>query len=70
LNYQPHRGQLGGQNEQKQRDNMGKVKDMGVVNQIREKNMREKCSRNSAKQKMNEGKKRFDKRITMMRVHK
>jgi hypothetical protein len=49
---------------------MGKVIDMGVVNQIREKNMREKCSRNSAKQKMNEGKKRFDKRITMMRVHK
>jgi hypothetical protein len=51
-------------------NNMGKVKDMGVVNQIREKNMREKCSRNNAKQKMNEEKKRFDKRITMMHVHK
>ncbi len=49
---------------------MGKVKDMGVVNQIREKTKEENVQGIMQTKKMNEHKKRFDKLITMMCAHK
>lgn len=51
LNYQPHKGQLGGKNEQKKREQHGQGQRYGCCRPNKGKNMREKHSRNNAKQK-------------------